>query len=52
LAEIFRGDVKMWNPPQITKLNRDITLPSIAIQVIERPAGKGSNHVFNDFLSK
>jgi phosphate transport system substrate-binding protein len=33
LAEIFLGDVKMWNAPQIS-------------------AGKGSNYVFTDFLSK
>jgi phosphate transport system substrate-binding protein len=52
LAEIFLGDVRMWNAPQITKLNPDITLPSLAIQVINRPAGKGSNYVFTDFLSK
>jgi phosphate transport system substrate-binding protein len=52
LAEIFLGDVKMWNAPQISKLNPDITLPSLAIQVINRPAGKGSNYVFTDFLSK
>jgi phosphate transport system substrate-binding protein len=52
LAEIFLGDVKMWNAPQIAKLNPDITLPSLAIQVINRPAGKGSNYVFTDFLSK
>jgi len=52
LAEIFLGDVKTWNAPQITKLNPDITLPSLPIQVVNRPAGKGSNYVFTDFLSK
>src|SRR5580704_1057738 len=52
LAEIFLGDVKTWNAPQIAKLNPDVTLPSLAIQVINRPAGKGSNYVFTDFLSK
>jgi phosphate transport system substrate-binding protein len=52
LAEIFLGDVKVWNAPQITKLNPEITLPNLAIQVINRPAGKGSNYVFTDFLSK
>lgn len=52
LAAIFLGDVKMWNAPQIAKLNPDLTLPSVAIQVINRPAGKGSNYVFTDFLSK
>ena len=52
LAAIFLGDVKMWNAPQITKLNAEITLPSLPIRVINRPTGKGSNYVFTDFLSK
>jgi phosphate transport system substrate-binding protein len=52
LAGIFLGEVKMWNAPQIAKLNPDITLPNLPIQVINRPAGKGSNYVFTDFLSK
>lgn len=52
LAEIFLGDVKTWNAPQIVKLNPEITLPNLPIQVVNRPAGKGSNYVFTDFLSK
>jgi phosphate transport system substrate-binding protein len=52
LADIFLGDVKTWNAPQIAKLNPDIPLPNIPIQVVNRPAGKGSNYVFTDFLSK
>ncbi len=52
LAEIFLGNVKTWNSPQIAKLNPDIALPSLAIQVVNRPAGKGSNYVFTEFLSK
>jgi phosphate transport system substrate-binding protein len=52
LAEIFLGDVKTWNAPQIARLNPDVTLPNLPIQVINRPAGKGSNYVFTDFLSK
>jgi phosphate transport system substrate-binding protein len=52
LAEIFLGSVKTWNAPQIVKLNPDVTLPSLSIQVINRPAGKGSNYVFTEFLSK
>ena len=52
LAQIFLGDIKVWNAPQITKLNPDITLPSLPIQVVNRPAGKGSNYVFTEFLSK
>jgi len=52
LAGIYLGDVKTWNAPQIAKLNPAITLPNLSIQVINRPAGKGSNYVFTDFLSK
>jgi phosphate transport system substrate-binding protein len=52
LAEIFLGDIKTWNAQQITKLNPDVTLPNLPIQVINRPAGKGSNYVFSEFLSK
>ena len=52
LAGIFLGEIKTWNAPQIAKLNPDVSLPSLPIQVINRPAGKGSNFVFTEFLSK
>ena len=52
LAEIFLGDVKMWDAAAIAKLNPDLALPNLRIQVVNRPAGKGSNYVFTDFLSK
>jgi phosphate transport system substrate-binding protein len=52
LAEIFLGEVKRWNAPQIAKLNPDISLPDFPIKVITRPPGKGSNYIFTDFLSK
>src|SRR6202041_485355 len=52
LAEIFLGDMKPWNAPQIAKLNPGLNLPNLPIQVVNRPAGKGSNYVFTDFLSK
>ncbi len=52
LAGIFLGDIKSWNAPQIAKLNPGSDLPNLPIQVINRPAGKGSNFVFTEFLSK
>jgi len=52
LAEIFLGEIKNWNAGLIAKLNPEISLPSLAIQVVNRPAGKGSNFVFSEFLSK
>jgi phosphate transport system substrate-binding protein len=52
LAEIFLGEVKTWNASEIARLNPDASLPSLPIKVIYRPAGKGSNYVFSEFLSK
>lgn len=52
LAAIFLGEVKNWNSPQIARLNANVTLPNLPIQVVNRPAGKGSNYVLTDFLSK
>lgn len=52
LAGIFLGDIKNWDAPQIAKLNPDITMPNLPIQVVNRPAGKGTNYVFSEFLSK
>lgn len=52
LAEIFLGQVKNWNSPEIAKLNPGVKFPDLAIKVVYRPAGKGSNYVLTDFLSK
>src|SRR5262249_37147808 len=52
LAEIYLGRIKNWNDSAITKLNPGINLPNAPIKVIYRPAGKGSNYVFTEFLSK
>lgn len=52
LAQIYLGEVKKWNDPQIAKLNPEASLPDLAIKVFYRPAGKGTNYVFTDFLSK
>jgi len=52
LAEIFLGELKTWDASPIRKLNPDVQLPSLPIHVVNRPAGKGSNYVFTDFLSK
>jgi phosphate transport system substrate-binding protein len=52
LAEIYLGQVKTWNAPQIARLNPNVALPNLPIAVIYRPPGKGTNYVFTDFLSK
>ena len=52
LAEIYMGNVKNWDAPQIAKLNPGVNLPNETIKVIYRPGGKGSNYIFSEFLSK
>jgi phosphate transport system substrate-binding protein len=52
LAEIFLGNIKVWNAPQIARLNPGVSLPSLPITIIYRPGGKGTNYVLTDFLSK
>jgi phosphate transport system substrate-binding protein len=52
LADIFLGKIKSWNSSALTKLNPGVTLPDVPIKVVNRPAGKGSNYIFTEFLSK
>lgn len=52
LADIFLGRVKNWNSPILGKLNPGIKFPDLAIRVINRPPGKGSNYIFTEYLSK
>ena len=52
LAEIFLGDIKNWNDPQIARINPGVPFPDMPIKVFYRPAGKGTNYVFTEFLSK
>jgi phosphate transport system substrate-binding protein len=52
LADIFLGNIKNWNATALAKLNPGVTLPDLRISVVNRPAGKGSNYIFTEFLSK
>jgi phosphate transport system substrate-binding protein len=52
LANIFLGKITNWNDPALAKLNPDTKLPSLPIQILHRPPGKGSSYIFSDFLSK
>lgn len=52
LAQIFLGRIKTWNAPQISALNPGVSLPALAVKVVYRPGGKGTNYVLTDFLSK
>ena len=52
LANIFLGKIKSWNDPAISRLNPEMSLPQLSIQVLHRTEGKGSNYILSDYLSK
>ncbi len=52
LANIFLGKIKSWNDPRIARLNPDMKLPDLPIQVLHRNEGKGSNYILSDYLAK
>ena len=52
LANIFLGRIKSWNDPTIAKLNPDMNLPELPVQVLHRNEGKGSNYILSDYLAK
>ncbi len=52
LSQIFLGNIKNWRDPQIAKMNPDVILPDLAIGIVHRTGGKGSNYIFTEFLSK
>jgi phosphate transport system substrate-binding protein len=51
-ANIFLGKIKAWNDPAIARLNPEMKLPDLPIQVLHRNEGKGSNYVLSDYLAK
>jgi phosphate transport system substrate-binding protein len=52
LADIFLGKTRFWNDPEIAKLNPGASLPPLAIHVVHRTDGKGSNYIFSEYLAK
>ena len=52
IADIFAGEIKMWNDPRIAALNPNATLPAEAIIPVFRSDGSGTTFVFTDYLTK
>jgi phosphate transport system substrate-binding protein len=50
-ADIFLGAITNWNDPEITKLNPDMTLPNMPIQVVHRSDESGTTFVFTSWLA-
>jgi phosphate transport system substrate-binding protein len=51
LANIFLGNITMWNDPAIVALNPGTNLPSHAITVVHRSDGSGTMYAFTNYLS-
>jgi phosphate transport system substrate-binding protein len=52
VANVFLGKIKAWNDPAIAKLNPEMKLPGMPIQVLHRTDGKGSNYVLSEYLAR
>ncbi|MDE2590256.1 MAG: phosphate ABC transporter substrate-binding protein PstS [Patescibacteria group bacterium] len=52
IAQIFMGDITMWNDPAIASLNSGINLPAQKIEIAHRADGSGTTYAFTDYLSK
>lgn len=52
IADIFAGEIKMWNDARLVALNPNVTLPAEAIIPVFRSDGSGTTFVFTDYLTK
>ena len=52
IADIFAGNIKMWNDERLTALNPNAKLPNEAIIPVFRSDGSGTTFVFTDYLTK
>ena len=52
IADIFAGNIKMWNDERLVALNPGVVLPAEAIIPVYRSDGSGTTFVFTDYLTK
>lgn len=52
IADIFAGNIKMWNDERIKSLNPQALLPNETIIPVFRSDGSGTTFVFTDYLTK
>ena len=52
IADIFAGNIKMWNDERLAALNPGVNLPAEAIIPVFRSDGSGTTFVFTDYLTK
>jgi len=52
VADIFAGNVTMWNDPEIASQNSNVTLPAKSILVVHRSDSSGTTFTFTGYLSQ
>jgi phosphate transport system substrate-binding protein len=52
IADIFLGNIKMWNDAKITSINKGVNIPALPILVVHRSDGSGTTAIFTNYLSK
>ncbi len=52
LADIFLGNITVWNDGRIAALNAELQLPELAITIVHRSDSSGTTFVFSDYLSR
>ena len=52
IADIFAGNIKMWNDERLVALNPGVNLPAESIIPVFRSDGSGTTFVFTDYLTK
>jgi phosphate transport system substrate-binding protein len=52
LAGIYSGQIKMWNDPQISKINPGLHFPAKPVTVVHRSDGSGTTFNFVHYLSQ
>lgn len=52
IADIFSGNIRMWNDARLQALNPGVELPVEAIIPVFRSDGSGTTFVFTDYLTK
>ncbi len=52
IAQIFIGNITLWNDPAIVNLNSGVNLPAQKIVIAHRSDGSGTTFAFTDYLSK
>ncbi|HHQ49497.1 MAG TPA: phosphate ABC transporter substrate-binding protein PstS [Acidobacteria bacterium] len=52
LADIFLGEITLWNDPALAAVNPGVELPKTRITVVHRADGSGTTWIFTNYLDK